>query len=87
MCMVNESMIMGGFYIFVKMSIMVNVYVFYYYSNYWDNLEEFDLECFVMCNFENVEYYVYIFFFFGCYMCIGIYFVYIEIKLLIVCLF
>lgn len=73
--MINENIIFGGYYIFVKISIMVNVYVLYYYVKYWDDLEKFDLDCFVLFNYEKVEYYVYILFFLGCYICIGMYFV------------
>lgn len=73
--MINENIIFSGYYIFVKISIMVNVYVLYYYVKYWDDLEKFDLDCFVLFNYEKVEYYVYILFFLGCYICIGMYFV------------
>lgn len=81
--MANESMIMGGFHIPAKTSIMVNAYVLHHHSNYWDNPEEFDPERFATCNLENVEHYAYIPFSLGRHTCIGIHFAHIETKLLI----
>ena len=81
--MANESMIMGGFHIPAKTSIMVNAYVLHHHSNYWDNPEEFDPERFATCNLENVEHYAYIPFSLGRHTCIGIHFAHTETKLLI----
>lgn len=77
----------NGVFIFKGVMVVILIYVFYYDLKYWIEFEEFCFERFSKKNKDSIDFYIYIFFGIGFRNCIGMRFVFMNMKFVIIKVF